>query len=162
MIMQRHLTELLEWYCDEIAGEAFFLALAKSAEAPGRAAKWQTLARLEQHVAGRLQSELKARGVALPPAEIDIRRGQYSALEYADLPWREALERLRPALDGYVRDFQAAESRMPVDLMPLAQFVTAHERALLDFVTLELEGSDRHSLDGILHLLGEMSRDTPR
>ena len=159
--MQSHLTELLEWYCDEIAGEAFFLALAKSADAPGRAAKWQTLARLEQHVAGRLQSELKARGVAFPAAEIDIRRGQYSALEYADLPWREALERLRPALDGYVRDFQAAESRMPADLRLLAQFVTTHERALLEFVTLELQGGDRHSLDGVLRLLGERSSATP-
>jgi dimethylamine/trimethylamine dehydrogenase len=158
--MQSYLTELLEWYCDEIAGEAFFEALAQSSDAPARAAKWQMLARLERYVAGRLRSELEARGIVLPAAEIDVRRGQYSALEYADLPWREVLERLRPALNGYVRDFQTAESRMPAELKPLARFVTTHEQALLEFVTSELEDGGHHSLDGALRLLGEATNET--
>ena len=161
MGMQNYLTELLDWYRGEIAGEAFFSALAQRAEEPGQAAKWQTLARLEHLVADRLRPELKARGVEIPAAAADVRRGQESALEYLDLPWQQTLGRLRPYLDDYVREFQEAESRMPQDLQPLAQFVTAHERLLLEFVIREIDDGGRHSLDGARQLLGEAASDTP-
>ena len=153
--MQNHLDELLEWYGDEIAGEAFFFALAQSAAEPELAAKWRTLARLEQFVAERLRMTLEARGIRMPSAELDLRRGLQSAQEYAGLTWREALDRLRPELDRYVRDFQAAESRMPEDVQLVARFVTAHEQALLEFVTRELDHEGHHSLDAVLGLLGE-------
>jgi hypothetical protein len=91
-----------------------------------------------------------------------VRRGRDSALEYVKLPWPEALGRLRPYLDGYVREFHAAEPRMPQDLQPLAQFVTAHERVLLEFVIREIDEGGRHSLDGALRLLGEATSDTPQ
>lgn len=159
--MQNYLTELLEWYRGEIAGEAFFSALAHRTEEPRQAAKWRTLARLEHFVAARLRPVLNARGVEIPAAEADVRRGQESALEYLNLPWQEALGRLRPYLDGYVREFQAAESRMPQDLQPLAQFVTAHERVLLEFVIREIEDGGRNSLHGARQLLGEATIDTP-
>ena len=156
--MHDHLAELLEWYCDEVAGEAFFSALAHSAVEPTRANKWRTLARLEQCVAGQLRSALTARDVLIPTVGMDLQRGVESAQLYADLTWHEALARLRPELEGYVRDFQAAESRMPEDLLPLAQFVTEHERALLEFVTLELGEDTHHSLDSVLGLLNDRPR----
>jgi len=160
--MERYLTDLLEAYNGEIGGEAFFSALAQSAATPDNAAKWQMLARLEHCVAARLRPELKARGVTLPPADDELRRGLDSAAEYALLPWREALAKLRPALEAYVRDFQAAESRMPANLKSLAQFVTAHEVALLEFVIRELDDGGRQSLDSVLRLLGEPRIGAPR
>jgi hypothetical protein len=160
--MRTYLTELLDWYGGEIAGEVFFGALGRNAEAPEHTAKWQTLARLERFVADRLRSELTARGVLLPSPDKDVRRGLDWARTYSGLPWPEVLRRLRPELDGYVRDFQNAESGMPEDLLPLAQFVTSHEQALLDFVILELEQGGRHSLDSVLILLGEEVRTESR
>lgn len=159
--MESYLTDLLEAYNGEIGGEAFFSALAQSAATPARAAQWQTLSRLERYVAARLRPELEARGVAVPPADGEVRRGLDWAREYAQLSWRETLERLRPALEGYVRDFQAAESRMPAELKPLAQFVTAHEVALLEFVIRELDDGGRQSLDCVRKLLGETGSGTP-
>jgi hypothetical protein len=153
--MQKYLAELLEWYSGEIGGEAFFNALAQGADNPGVARKWQKLAQLEQCVAGRLRTALEARGVPLPAAAADRSRGLNSAQAYANLAWREALNRLRQELVGFVRDFQAAESRMPEDILPLAQFVTEHERALLEFVTRELDQDGYQSLDRVLGLLGE-------
>jgi hypothetical protein len=44
---------------------------------------------------------------------------------------------------------------MPAELLPLARFVTEHERALLEFVTRELDQDAHHSLDDVLCLLGE-------
>jgi hypothetical protein len=153
--MHKHLAELLEWYCGEVGGEAFFSALARGASEPRLAAKWRKLAQLEQCVAARLRAELEARGVQMPAAAADLHRGVNSAREYANLTWREALTRLRPELVGYVRDFQAAESRMPEEILPLARFVTDHERALLEFVTRELDQDGQNSLDSVLSLLGE-------
>ncbi len=151
--MQKYLVELLEWYRGEVGGEAFFGALAQSTSQPGLAEKWRKLAQLEQCVADRLRTTLEAREVQLPAAGIDRQRGLNSAQDYANLTWREALSRLRPELAGYVRAFQAAESTMPEDLLPLAQWVTEHERALLEFVTRELEQEGRQSLDRVLSLL---------
>jgi hypothetical protein len=153
--MQTYLTELLDWYGGELAGEVFFSTLSRNANAPEHTTKWQTLARLERFVADRLRSELTARGVSLPASDRDVRRGLDWARTYSGLSWPEALRRLRPELEGYVRDFQNAESGMPEDLLPLAQFVTSHEQALLDFVILELEQDGRRSLDSVLSLLGE-------
>ena len=156
--MQSHLAELLEWYRGEIAGEAFFSTLAQSAVDPDRSHKWRLLARLEHFVAGQLRSALTARDVLIPTVGMDLQRGVESAQPYADLTWHEALARLRPELEGYVRDFQAAESRMPEDLLPLARFVTEHERALLEFVTLEPGEDTHHSLDSVLGLLNDRPR----
>ena len=151
--MHKYLAELLEWYCGEVGGEAFFSALARGSGEPGQAAKWRKLAQLEQSVAGRLRTELEARGVQMPNAAADLQRGLKSAQEYASLTWREALGRLRPELVGFVRSFQAAESRMPEEVLPLARFVTDHERALLEFVTRELDHDGQNSLDSVLGLL---------
>ena len=156
--MHKNPAELLEWYRDEIAGESFFSALAHGTVEPERADKWRILARLEHLVADRLRTVLVTRDVTIPKAELDLRRGLESAQQYASLTWDETLARLRPELEGYVRDFQAAESRMPADLLSLARFVTAHERALVEFVNLELNREGHRSLEGVLRLLDESPR----
>ncbi len=153
--MESYLAELVEWYCGEVGGEAFFLALARGSHEPGLAAKWDKLAQLENLVGDRLLSVLRTRGVPIPSAEADLERGLRSARSYVGLTGHEALSKLRPELVGYVRDFEAAESRMPEEMLPLARFVTDHERALLEFVTRELDQNGHHSLNGVLTLLGE-------
>lgn len=153
--MEIYLAELLEWYCGEVAGEAFFSGLAHRTGEPELAAKWQKLAQLEQHVGGRLRLALQSHGIPIPSAAADLKRGLISAQAYASLPWREVLNRLQPELVSYVRDFGTAESRMPEELLPLARFVTEHERALLEFVTRELDQDRHHSLDSVRRLLGE-------
>jgi hypothetical protein len=156
--MQNYLVELLEWYCGEVGGEAFFAALAQDARNPEQAAKWRKLAELEHHVADRLRTELTARGVEIPAAAADLRRGLDNARQYAHLSWGEGLGRLRGELVGYVRYFEATESRMPDDVRSLARFVTDHERALLEFVTRELEADGQESLESVLRLLGEAQK----
>lgn len=152
--MHDYLGELLEWYGGEVGGEAFFAALAQGAGDPSHAAKWAKLAQLERHVADRLRNELTRRGVTVPAAAADLQRGLDNARQYARLGWRESLERLRVELIGYVGDFEAAESRMPQDALALARFVTAHERALLEFVSRELAPDGANSLESVTRLLG--------
>ena len=151
--MPDHLAELLDWHRDEISAQAMFEELARATREVGCARKWQALARLENHVASRIQAALAARGVAVPPPDADQHRRTEAANPYLGLSWRDALADMRPMLVQYVRDFEAAESRMPADLLPLARFVTAHEQALLDFVTRELDGDGKDSLDPVRSVL---------
>jgi hypothetical protein len=157
--MERYVVELLEAYRGEVAGEAYFSALAQETSEPDRAHKWRTLAQLERLVANRIRAALEERGIPIPATEADWQRGLRSATEYIAMPWRDALVRLQPELDRYVRDFEVSESRMPEDLLPLAQFVTAHERALLEFVAMELDHQGTDSLAAPLRLLEESARE---
>ncbi len=147
------LAELLEWHRDEISAAAMFDELARAAGNADCSHKWRTLARLEWHVAGQLQAALAAHGVAVPPPAAEQQRRTAAGNPYLGVPWREALLQLRPALVGYVHDFEMAEARMPADLLPLARFVTAHEQALLDFVVRELDHGGRDSLAPVLGVL---------
>lgn len=147
------LTELLEWHRDEVSAAAIFDDLAQAASNSDIAYKWRMLARLECHVAAQLQAALAARGVAVPPPSAEERRRTVAGNPYLGLPWREALAQLRPALVGYVCDFESAEARMPADLLPLARFVTAHEQALLDFVVRELDHDGVDSLAPVCSVL---------
>jgi hypothetical protein len=155
--MHDPLKELLDWYRDEISAAKMFDDLALDAADADCALKWRTLARLERHVAAQLEASLVQRGVAVPArTAVAVERPRTDeAKPYRQLTWRGAMERLRPELVGYVRDFENAESRMPADLKPLSRFVTAHEQALLDFVVRELDHEGRGSLDPVLRVLGQ-------
>ncbi len=152
--MHKGIEELVDAYRGEVAGEAFFAALAEQTPDPAHAEKWRTLARLENAVAARIRGAFVALGIKVPATDSDWERGLRSVREYAELSWKEALEKMRPELDRYVNEFEAAESRMPAELLPLARFVTAHERALLRFVDMELANQSAGSLGSVLELLG--------
>ena len=141
--------ELLEWHREEVSAQAMFEELALASEDAERAHKWRALARLEAHVADRLRAALAKRGVAVPSPDDDRARRVQAGNPYLKLSWREAMEDMRPWIARYVCEFEAAESRMPADLLPLARFVTAHERALLDFVTRELHRGGYDSLAAV-------------
>ena len=151
--MADHLAELLDWHRDEISAQAMFEELAQATDDLDCARKWRSLARLEAHVARHIASALAERGVAVPAPHADQARRTRSGNPYLKLSWREAMEEMRPWLARYVGEFEAAESRLPTDLLPLARFVTAHERALLDFVTRELDRGGRDSLATVQRVL---------
>lgn len=162
--MHDPLKELLEWYRDEISAAAMFDDLALATADAECALKWSALARLERHVAANLAAALAERGIEVPtPAAVSGERARTgNANPYLAMTWRGAMDRFRPELVGYVRDFENAEARMPSDLKPLARFVTAHEQALLDFVVLELDHAGHGSLDPVIRMLDQTPvRATP-
>ena len=56
-------------------------------------------------------------------------------------------------LERFVGEFERAERLAPAGKESLLRHVTAHERALLDFATRELEGESRDSLESVVALL---------
>ncbi|MBB6095822.1 hypothetical protein HNQ60_004713 [Povalibacter uvarum] len=145
---------LLERYHDEVAGESFFRTLSEHATDPDRNYKWQVLTRLETETQELLRSALKELELEVAPRREDIERGQREATRFSAIPWIEFMKGFRPVLQNFVHMFEAAESLAPdVRDRTLLQHVTAHERALLAFVTRELEGCSDASLQPVLTLL---------
>lgn len=148
--------KLLEWYRDEILGEALFLELADAArDDREHAAKWRMLANLERCVQERLAAALTKRGVPLPDPEEDWQRGQAFAKPLLGIPWTELMPLLLPEGVKSHRAMQAAATSMPSDLSTLAQFVVAHEQALIDFMTSEIGGKGNESLEPVTKIIAE-------
>ncbi len=72
----------------------------------------------------------------------------------AKTPWQDLMRGLQTELEGFVREFEQAGGLAPPGKESLLQQVTAHERALLEFVTRELAGDERgNSLEPVTALL---------
>ena len=72
-----------------------------------------------------------------------ISEGEVFGAQLAKLPWQDLMRSFQSELEGYVREFEQAEGLAPQGKANLLQHVTAHERALLEFVTRELAGDER-------------------
>jgi hypothetical protein len=75
--------------------------------------------------------------------------GEKLAERLCAVPWPELMKGLRPELEKFVREFREAENLAPRGEEELARYITDHERALLEFVQLELEGREKDSLEPI-------------
>lgn len=151
-----HAETLVGWYRDEVLGEALFLELAKvSADLPEQAAKWRTLANLEHCVQERIAVVLRERGVPIPQHDTDWQRGQAFAKPFLGADWGAVMRQLLPEGIKSLKTMQEAVGRMPPDLRAIARFVVAHEEALVEFITREIEGRGHDSLEGVVILLAE-------
>ncbi len=145
---------LLERYHDEVVGESFFRSMSEHATDPDTKYKWQVLTRLEIETQELLRSALKELALEVAPRREDIERGQREAAKFSSISWIEFMKRFRSVLDNFVHMFEAAENLAPDARGDnLLQHVTAHERALLAFVTRELDGCSDSSLQPVLTLL---------
>ena len=63
------------------------------------------------------------------------------------------MDKLKPLLEKYVRYFEEHEKTAPPDGLALAQHLTRHERALLEFTVCEIEGQPDNSVEPIERLL---------
>lgn len=143
-------SQLRNWYEAEVAGKAFFDALAGGAPNDREADKWSLLGRLESAMAARLSTACGAASIAIPEAPSDSSYLEY-ARKMAGEPFRSNLETLMPQLDEAVVRIRAlAETAPPAHSAIAADFV-AHEEALAAFVRAELEGEDGSSaIDSLL------------
>src|SRR5213078_4272836 len=86
-----------------------------------------------------------------PASSFPDRRRAYSGAKpmrrLSRVPWRDVMEGFRRELERFVTEFERAEalksSSREVD--DLLRHITNHERALLEFVTRELEDRSEHS-----------------
>ena len=144
---------LHECFQGEVIGEAFGVTLAEAAQDPVHRQKWRFLEQLERETKGRIRAALEAIGESVEEEPEKRAEGKSFGETFAKLPWSEAMDKLKPVLEKYVGYFEEHEKTAPPDGLALAQHLTRHERALLEFTVREIEGQPDSSVEPIERLL---------
>ena len=144
---------LHECFQGEVMGEALGVALAEAAQDPVHSQKWRFVEQLERETKGRIRAALEALGESVEDDPEKRAEGKSWGERFAKLPWAEAMDKLKPLLEKYVRYFEEHEKTAPPDGLALAQHLTRHERALLEFTVCEIEGQPDNSVEPIERLL---------
>lgn len=134
-------TYVYERYQGEVYGEAFFRALAERTPEPSAGAKLRVLEQLERETKERLRAEVVALG--LDPCEDPAQRerGEKLAEKLAPVPWVALMNAFLPELRKFAEEYERSEGLAPPGKLDLLRHVTGHERALVRFAELELEGA---------------------
>ena len=147
---QQDLNTALE---SEILGELIFLNAAKHTRSIEQQQKWQTLAKLETQTLHRLQQFLSEQGqTATIRMHIKL-QAKASGLAMAKLPWKLAMNLLKQGTQPFMETFERMTQHADANTQDFPQYLLAHEQALTEFATQELQGNSKHSLDAVLHLL---------
>ena len=144
---------LHECFQGEVMGEALGVALAEAAQDPVHSQKWRFVEQLERETKGRIRAALEALGESVEEDPEKRAEGKSWGERFAKLPWSEAMDELKPALEKYIRYFEKHEKTAPSDGLAIAQHITRHERALLEFTVREIEGQMDNSVEPIERLL---------
>jgi hypothetical protein len=147
-------TYLEERFQGEVYGEALFRTMADLAVEAGRAKKFRVLEQLERETKELLREAVREAGGTDEENPQRISEGETLGAQLAKAPWHGLMSGFQAELKRFVADFEQAEALAPPGKESLLRHVTAHERALLEFATLELEASQsKNSLTSVLALL---------
>ena len=144
---------LHECFQGEVLGEALGAALAEAAQDPDHRHKWRFVEQLERETKGRIRAALEALGETVEEDPAKRQEGQVWAKGLARLSWSDAMDKFKPELEKYIRYFEKNEKRAPADGLAIAQHLTQHERALLEFTIHEIAGQTDRSVEPIARLL---------
>ena len=132
----RYLSTVLEAYEGEVAGAAYFDALASVY--PRKAAFFGKCAALERATASRLE-ELIRKYHLNPQSQAELAdRGRRDTRAQGKLHWRELMRQSIHSYPRYVEEFRALEAIGPAEDQPVLAALTAHEVQLIDWLREEV------------------------
>ncbi|MCH7339198.1 hypothetical protein MN869_16620 [Acinetobacter sp. NIPH1876] len=147
---QQDLNTALE---SEILGELIFLNAAKHTRSIEQQQKWQTLAKLETQTLRKLQQFLIQQGqTATIRLHVKL-QAKASGIAMAKLSWKLAMRVLKQGTQPFMVTFERMQQHADANTQDFLHYLLAHEQALAEFATQELQGNSEHSLDAVLHLL---------
>jgi hypothetical protein len=136
-----------------VYGEAVFAAVADAEPDPEARYKWRVLEALERETKEYLARALRERGHAVEANEESRVQGEKLGRRLASVPRALFMAGFRSEVIRFVAEYEQAEASAPADGLAVAQHVTAHERAILDFADLELAGRVAESVAPVLAFL---------
>lgn len=145
-----YISEIQKAADGEIQGEVIFKALADMAGEEHRH-KLDLLAAIEVRTAREMGTLMARYGLAF--SDTNVAEGQAFARQYAGKSYREILEDWATWIPGYVALYdRLAEAARPEDKAAL-DFLSAHERAIDRFISLELAGKTDAAIAALNALL---------
>lgn len=152
---EKYRAYLQECFQGEVLGEALGAVLADKAQDPTQQQKWRCLEQLERETKERIRAVLQALGENMEEDPAKREEGRVWGESLATLSWAEAMAKLKPALEKYIRYFEKNEQLAPAEGQAIVRHITRHERALLEFTIRELEGQPADSLAPIQQILAQ-------
>ncbi|MEE3278666.1 MAG: hypothetical protein VX211_02650 [Pseudomonadota bacterium] len=134
---------LKQAYLGEYGGEASFLAWAKYM--PEHESSLRLLAEVESATASYLRGYLSG-DVTEEEVAARVKFGRDRAADFDPGSWTSLLKAVMPIVEEALIRLRAAENDAPAGLETVYRHFTAHEQALADFFTRELNGEDGTSI----------------
>jgi hypothetical protein len=144
---------LTERFQGEVYGEAVFAGMADAETDADARYKWRVLEALERETKEFLERALRERGAEAEPSDEARIQGEKFGRRLASVPRATLMAGFRSEVAKFVAEYEAAEALAPADGLAIARHVTAHERAILEFVDRELAGRVTESVEPVLALL---------
>ncbi|MCH7310228.1 hypothetical protein [Acinetobacter sp. ANC 4805] len=137
----------------EILGELIFLNAAQHARSIEQQQKWKTLARLEAQTLQRLENFLAQQDYTASIRPHIKLQAKASGIVMAKLPWKVAMHLLKQGTKPFMETFERMHQHADATTQEFFQYLLAHEHALAEFATQELEGNSTSSLVAVEKLL---------
>ncbi len=136
----RYLKTLLDYYEEEIMGEAYFNALAEHFDGEGERGKLHLLARVERRAAGVVQPLLHKHGLTARNEAVLKSLGEADVAAHQGYSWRELMAYMAARYPAYLDDFDGLERLAPDADVPALKLLTRHEIAAIEFAGMEMAG----------------------
>ncbi len=139
---QAYLDTLLQYYEEEVEGEAYFEALAVLAGDSDHRAKLSILAKVERHAANATRPLIRKYKLS-PKDDARLTQSGQDQAGRDGKPWADLLVEMARIYPAYVADFLRLEAMAPPEDLPRLKLLTAHEVAAIKFLDLELSGAQQ-------------------
>ncbi len=151
-----YLTTLLEYFEEEIEGEAYFYALADHFDGEGEREKLVLMAKVERRAAEAVRPLVDKHGLAPRDESVLKTLGRAGVGRHENFSWGQLMEYISIRYPGYVDDFERLERIAPEDDLPALKILTLHEVAAIEFANREIAG-DPDSLAPLREYLESLS-----
>lgn len=131
---------LLDYYEEEIMGEAYFDALAEHFDGKGERGKLRLLARVERRAAEVVEPLLRKHHLTARGEAVLKSLGEAGVAAHRDYGWHEFMAYMVARYPGYVDDFERLERLAPDADLPALKLLTRHEIAAIEFAAGEVAG----------------------
>jgi dimethylamine/trimethylamine dehydrogenase len=139
---RKYLETLVQYYEEEIEGEAYFSALADRLIDPEERRKMQMMADVETYAAASVRPLIDKYGLTPRPAADLAASGRASAAE-AQGDFASFMAEWRKSFPAYMDDFHGLEAMAPAEDLPMLNILTNHETAAIAFLEREARGEAR-------------------
>jgi dimethylamine/trimethylamine dehydrogenase len=139
---------LLTYFEEEVAGEAYFHALAEHVDEPGAKEKLHLLAEVERCAANSVRPLLARHGLEPRDRAVLAEEGRSHIARHRDMTWPAIVADMAERYPAYIDDFERLEAMAPAEDLPALKILTEHEHAAIAFANRELAG-DAQSSDAL-------------
>ena len=135
---QKYLETLVQYYEEEVEGEAYFDGIAERLSAEEQR-KMALMARVENYAAASVAPLLEKYGLS-PRPMAELHASGRAAAAKVEANFGKLVSEWRVSFPDYMDDFWGLEAMAPAEDLPMLRILTAHEVAAIDFLELEAKG----------------------